>query len=71
MEGIGLKNNLENVYGENVVVHDVSKSCPGCLRHLFVDKCPHSPRLSQIYHKVNPHIRTLLCSNRVVGLVPS
>ena len=61
MEGTGLKNILETVYGENAVVHmmtgkAVQRALPG---HLLVDKCLHSQLITEMA-KDDPEIQTLL-----------
>ena len=61
MEGTGLKNILETVYGENAVVHMMTgKAVHSALwGHLLVDKCLHSQLIKEMV-KDNPEIQTLL-----------
>ena len=61
MEGTGLKNILETVYGENAVVHMMTgKAVQRTLRgHLLVDKCLNSQLITEIA-KDDPKIQTLL-----------
>ena len=61
MEGTGLKNILETVYGENAVVHMMTgKAVQRALRgHLLVDKCLHSQVITEM-SKDDPEIQTLL-----------
>ena len=61
MEGTGLKNIFETVYGENAVVHMMTgKAVQRALRgHLLVDKCLHSQLITEMA-KDNPEIQTLL-----------
>ena len=61
MEGTGIKNILETVYGENAVVHMMTgKAVQRALRgHLLVDKCLHSQLITDIA-KDDPEIQTLL-----------
>ena len=61
MEGTGLKNILETVYGENAVMHMMTgKAVQRALRgHLLVDKCLHSQLITEMA-KDDPEIQTLL-----------
>ena len=61
MEGTGLKNILEIVYGEIAVVHMMTgKAVQRALRgNLFVDKCLHSQLITEMA-KDDPEIQTLL-----------
>ena len=61
MEGTGLKNILETVYGENAVMHMMTgKAVQRALRgHPLVDKCLHSPLITEMAKDV-PEIQTLL-----------
>ena len=61
MEGTGLSNILETVYGGNAVGHMMTgKAVQRALRgHLLVDKCLHSQLITEVA-KDNPEIPTLL-----------
>ena len=60
MEGTGLSNILETVYGGNAVGHMTGKAVQRALRgHLLVDKCLHSQLITEVA-KDNPEIPTLL-----------
>ena len=61
MEGTGLKNILETVYGENAVVHMMTgKAVQRALRgHILVDKCLYSQFITEMA-KDDPEIQTLL-----------
>ena len=61
MEGTGLSNILETVYGGNAVGHMMTgKAVQRALRgHLLVDKCLHSQLITEVA-KDNPEIPTFL-----------
>jgi len=61
MEGTGLKNILETVYGENAVVHMMTgKAVQRALRgHILVDKCLYSQFITEMA-KDDPEIQTVL-----------
>ena len=61
MEGTGLSNILETVYGGNTVGHMMTgKAVQRALRgHLLVDKCLHSQLITEVSN-TNPEIPTLL-----------
>ena len=67
MEGTGLKNILETVFGENAVMHMMTeKAVQRALRgHLLVDKCLHSQLVIEMA-KDNYEIQTLLDQSRTL-----
>ena len=71
MEGTGLKNILEIVYGENAVVHMMTgKPVQRALRdHLLVDKCLHSQLIKEVV-KDNPEDSDTAGSSRGIALLP-